>query len=149
MGKAVKSTTRMICLLLLPTHEDWVVWEVKEDNETDEMEREDEGGALVATGRGEGGSGKAADDDTTTSDVGVMTDVNSRVDGDRDDRRLKSSVADDSVVTVEDKWMSQWPHLFPVWMDLMEMVSVVTMGTAIVKMVEEMVILVQPWPCRR
>ena len=37
------------------------------------MKSDDEGGALLATGRGEGASGEAADDDTTASDVGVVT----------------------------------------------------------------------------
>lgn len=48
------------------------------------MERDDEGGALLATGRREGASGEAADDDTTASDVGVMTDVDPSVEGDGD-----------------------------------------------------------------
>ena len=71
---------------------------VKEDNVTDEIERDDEGGALLAIGRGEG-RGEAAEVDTTASDVGVMTDIDPSVEGDRDDRRLKSSVTDDSVVS--------------------------------------------------
>ena len=48
------------------------------------MERDGEGGGLRATGRGEGASGEATDDDTTASDVGVMTDVEPSVEGERD-----------------------------------------------------------------
>lgn len=69
------------------------------DNVTDEIERDDDGVLMVEMGREEGGSVEAADDDTIASDVGVIIDVDCSVVGGRDERRLKSSVTDDSVVS--------------------------------------------------
>jgi len=71
---------------------------VKDDNETEEIERDNDGVLITDTGPG-GGSVETTDDDTTIRDVGVITDVDSSVEAGRDERRLKPSVTDDSVVS--------------------------------------------------
>jgi hypothetical protein len=64
-----------------------------------EIERDDDGVLITDIGRGEGGSVETIDDDTTIRDVEIITDVDSSVEAGRDERRLKSSVTDDSVVS--------------------------------------------------
>jgi hypothetical protein len=62
------------------------------------MEIDNDGALIVATGRGEDATVEIADD-TIARDVGVITDVDSSVEGGRDERRLRPSVTDDSVVS--------------------------------------------------
>jgi hypothetical protein len=77
----------------MPTHGDED--SVKEDNVTDKTERDNKGVLLVETGRGEGVNVET--ERTTARDVGVITNVDPSVERGRDERRLKSSVTDDSV----------------------------------------------------
>jgi hypothetical protein len=72
---------------------------VKDDNVTNEAESDNDGVLVTDIGRGEAGSVETTDDETTPTDVGVITDVDSSMDTGKDERRLKPSVTDDSVVS--------------------------------------------------
>jgi len=65
---------------------------VKDDNETEEIERDDDGVLIADIGPG-GESVETTDNDTTVRDVGVITDVDSSVEAGRDERRLKTALA--------------------------------------------------------